>query len=326
MLAALGLTAAAEAVYRAMVNHPAWGVADLVDELGLTEEAVQKALDRLFELALLRESVERPGALHVLDPDVGLRSVLARKQAELARRQQEVVESEAAISRLIDDLSRTRLEHCSSAIELLGMDAIQDRLAQLALETEFEVLTFMPGGAQSAAALEQARKNDEQLLRRDVRVRTIGLDSIRNDPATMAHARFLVENGAEFRTSPILPPRMILVDRRIALVPINPDRTREGVLCLSSAGAVAAMLALFDQVWEIATPLGAPRDPGREGLSGQERALLRLLGEGLTDEAAAGRLGFSPRSARRMMADLMERLDARSRFEAGLRAAQRGWL
>jgi DNA-binding NarL/FixJ family response regulator len=53
---------------------------------------------------------------------------------------------------------------------------------------------------------------------------------------------------------------------------------------------------------------------------------LKLPAQGLTDEAAAARLGVSHRTARRMMAELMERLGARSRFEAGLRAAQRGWL
>ena len=53
---------------------------------------------------------------------------------------------------------------------------------------------------------------------------------------------------------------------------------------------------------------------------------MKLLAAGLTDEAAAARLNISHRTARRLMAGLMERLGARSRFEAGLKAAQRGWL
>ncbi|MFF7912187.1 hypothetical protein [Streptomyces sp. NPDC007914] len=40
----------------------------------------------------------------------------------------------------------------------------------------------------------------------------------------------------------------------------------------------------------------------------------------------AKRLGVSPRTARRIAADLMERLEARSRFEAGVHAVQDGWL
>jgi DNA-binding NarL/FixJ family response regulator len=54
--------------------------------------------------------------------------------------------------------------------------------------------------------------------------------------------------------------------------------------------------------------------------------LLRLLGSGLTDAAAGQRLGVSSRTVSRLVASIMERLDATSRFEAGIKAAQRGWL
>ncbi|GIG87912.1 helix-turn-helix transcriptional regulator [Plantactinospora endophytica] len=327
MLVALGLDSVAESVYRQMLAQPDWGVTELSAHLGITDTQVRAALDCLFEMSLVRNSMDRPGTLHVVSPDVGLSAALAQQQAELARRQQQVAESQVEITRLIGQFG-TAHQHASApaATHLFGIDAVQDKLAQLARETEFEILTFMPGGAQSAEALGHARRNDTELLERGVRIHTVGLDSIRNDPQTLAHARFLTDSGAEFRTSPILPPRMILADRRAVLVPIDPADTRKGALHLTGPGFVASMLALFTQVWEIATPLGAAREPEREGLNAQERALLELLGQGLTDEAAAVRLGVSPRTARRMMADLMERLEARSRFEAGLKAAQRGWL
>ncbi|MFD5485064.1 response regulator transcription factor [Streptomyces virginiae] len=53
---------------------------------------------------------------------------------------------------------------------------------------------------------------------------------------------------------------------------------------------------------------------------------MRLLAGGLTDDAAGQRLGISSRTVSRHMASIMERLGATSRFEAGLKAAQRGWL
>ncbi|MGW2995319.1 helix-turn-helix domain-containing protein, partial [Streptomyces sp. NPDC001193] len=52
----------------------------------------------------------------------------------------------------------------------------------------------------------------------------------------------------------------------------------------------------------------------------------RLLAEGHTDEGIAKRLGVSHRTARRIATVLMERLGARSRFEAGVRAVRCGWL
>ncbi|SBW18549.1 regulatory protein LuxR [Candidatus Protofrankia californiensis] len=57
-----------------------------------------------------------------------------------------------------------------------------------------------------------------------------------------------------------------------------------------------------------------------------ERLLLQLLSLGAKDEAAARHLGVSVRTVRRMIADLMRRMDARSRFQAGILAAERGWL
>ena len=326
MLAALGLNAVEESVYRQMLKHGDWGVAELASDLRIAEEHVREALDGLFRLALLRRSADKPGHIHAVDPELGLTHALARQQADLARRQQEIADSQVAIAQLIHDVGRSHRETTATATEIVGIDAVYDRLDRLSQETRFEVLTLMPGGPQSAVALQRARHNDERLLRRKIKIRTVGLASIRNDPATMAHARFLTDSGAEFRTSPVLPPRMIVVDQRAALLPLDPSDTRRGALYLTGPGVVASLLALFAQVWEIATPLGAAHDPDREGLSEQERALLKLLAEGRTDEAAAARLGISARTARRMMADLMERLEACSRFEAGLKAARCGWL
>src|SRR5947207_1648255 len=78
--------------------------------------------------------------------------------------------------------------------------------------------------------------------------------------------------------------------------------------------------------WRSARPFGEPPRRDGNGLTGIERELLELLGRGLTDEAAARKLGVSLRTVRRMMADLTTRLGATSRFQAGMRAHQLGWL
>lgn len=98
-------------------------------------------------------------------------------------------------------------------------------------------------------------------------------------------------------------------------------------LCIRETGVVASLVALFEQTWHSAVPLGTDRSKDlRNGLTATEQELLRLLASGLTDEVAGRKLGISARSVRRQMSGLMERLDASSRFEAGLKAAQRGWL
>ncbi|GAA2740295.1 LuxR C-terminal-related transcriptional regulator [Kitasatospora cinereorecta] len=57
-----------------------------------------------------------------------------------------------------------------------------------------------------------------------------------------------------------------------------------------------------------------------------ERKLLALLAQGLTDAAVAKRLSVSVRTERRMVAELMHRLGASGRFEAGVKAARRRWI
>ena len=60
--------------------------------------------------------------------------------------------------------------------------------------------------------------------------------------------------------------------------------------------------------------------------SAVERELLGLLAEGLTDATVAKRLNVSLRTERRMVAELMRRLGASGRFEAGVKAARLRWI
>ncbi|MGW4127300.1 response regulator transcription factor [Amycolatopsis japonica] len=78
-------------------------------------------------------------------------------------------------------------------------------------------------------------------------------------------------------------------------------------------------IELFERLWR-------PSGPPSTGPTQRELDLLMLLMNGYTDESAAARLGISERTVRRMVSDLMHRLSARSRFQAGAKAADRGWL
>jgi DNA-binding CsgD family transcriptional regulator len=170
-------------------------------------------------------------------------------------------------------------------------------------------------------------------------MRSLYPDAIHDDPETADHARALQSAGAQIRTSPALPERLFVADRRVALVPLDPAVHGCGAAVVRAPGVVSALVELFDAVWHNAAPLDISRDAHRHrrsegdgradtatGLSDTERSLLRLLADGASDERAAKKLGVSLRTVRRIMADLMHRLDASSRFEAGIKAAKRGWL
>jgi DNA-binding CsgD family transcriptional regulator/sugar-specific transcriptional regulator TrmB len=328
MLQALGLSQEAESVYQAMLDDPRLGIVGLCETLGLDEQSVRDALDELVRFDLARESRDSAGLLRAVEPEIGLQALIRRQEQELARRQFELATSKDRVAQAVAAYADVRRGGSARDSErLVGMDAILARLELLAAQVGAECLSVMPGGAQSQASLDASRPLDEDAMARGIDLRTLYQDSVRNDPATYAYAQWMTERGGQVRTAPVLPPRLLIFDRTTAVVPIDPANTRAGALCTTEPAIVASLATIFEQAWNIAVPLGAdaPADPDT-GLTPVDRDILRLLGTGLTDEAAGSRLGVSGRTVRRQMSALMERLGAASRFEAGLKAAQRGWL
>jgi DNA-binding CsgD family transcriptional regulator/sugar-specific transcriptional regulator TrmB len=329
MLGVLGLSASAEAVYRALLEEPRSSIEELVTNLALPETDVCAALDELVRHCLVRESRDVPGKLRVVRPDVGLEVLLRRHEADLAQRRRQLDDAKTEIAGLVASSasSEQRGDHSDVTERLLGLDAIQARLEVLARDLQKECLSVMPGGAQSPASLNASSSLDERALAAGIKILTLFQESVRNDPATHAYAQWLTNLGGDVRTAPILPTRMLIFDRRIAVIPIDPDDTKLGALCTAEMAIVRFMVSIFETAWNTAVPLGAcAQEDAATGLTALDRQILIMLGKGLTDEAVANRLGVSGRTVRRQVASIMERLNASSRFEAGLKAAQRGWI
>jgi DNA-binding CsgD family transcriptional regulator len=185
---------------------------------------------------------------------------------------------------------------------------------------------YVPGGAQTEAAMNASRPLDELVLDRGVRLRSVYQDSFRNDRPTLEYVRWLHSIGGETRTTPELPLPMIIIDAEIALLPLDQPHDEQGAIQIASIGVVTALVELFELIGASAAPFAAPAARDEHEISPPERALLRLLSECCTDRAAARRLGVSLRTVRRMTATLLHRLDAQTRFQAAAAAARRGWL
>jgi sugar-specific transcriptional regulator TrmB/DNA-binding CsgD family transcriptional regulator len=320
MFEALGLNSVTESVYFALLEAPDADLDDISNRLGLTDEQTRAALDDLAQMSLVHASLYAPGTVRPVNPTAGLAALVAR-------RQREIDESKSAFEALLAARSDSRARTADPDVERLqGIVAIRGRLQELAMSCEWEASSFMPGGAQSAASLVASRELDAEAIDRGVRLRTVYLDSVRNEAATLEYAVWLGELGSEVRTVPTLPLRMLIVDRKIAVVPVNTEDSQAEAIMVSSSGVVAALYALFQSVWKTARPLGSPRQRDDHALSAQDRQVLKFLATGLTDEMIARRMGVSVRTARRIASDLLARLDARSRFQAGARAAAREWI
>ncbi|MDH2424612.1 helix-turn-helix transcriptional regulator [Sphaerisporangium sp. TRM90804] len=311
-------------MYRVMLANPSWGVTRIAAHLEVDERLVRESLDELAELALLQPSWDEPGVLRPVSPQVGLSSLLARAEADVAERQRQVEQTRAAILAIAaeHDSSRER----DGVIYLQGLDQVRGRLEELAESVAVEVCSFTPTAAQRPDTHEAGKSANQRALERGVVIRGLYQDSFRNDPDTLAYVRWLTELGGQTRSVPTLPMMMIIVDREIALLPVDPSDSGQGAVELRAKGVVLAVYALFEQIWASATPFGEFTPVNEHGLTPLEMQLIEILAEGATDEAAGRKLGLSLRTVRRMMAQIMERLEAQSRFQAGVSAAQRHWV
>ncbi|GLY97616.1 helix-turn-helix transcriptional regulator [Actinoplanes sp. NBRC 103695] len=161
------------------------------------------------------------------------------------------------------------------------------------------------------------RRIDHDNLRRGVRYRILLPEDVRGNPVLALRMGRLAPAGAEVRTVGNVPTDATVVDGALAMLPGATVRL---------PSVVGTVVALFEQLWVSAAPLTPCEVTNGAGLSMREQELLALLSAGCTDETAAARLGISVRTVRRMMAAIMTRLGARSRFQAGLKAADRGLL
>jgi DNA-binding NarL/FixJ family response regulator len=150
-------------------------------------------------------------------------------------------------------------------------------------------------------------------------------------PAALAddaqRARLLrgLAGGAHVRiSSSRLPHETIILDRRVAILAGRQSPRGREYTVTTSPAVVDGVHSLFAAAWEAAADLGSYLRAEAPALAPEAREILRMLGAGLTDEAAARQLGTSLRTYQRRVADLMAALDADSRFQAGLRASELG--
>lgn len=323
MLAVLGLSSTAEIVYMTLAGRPQSRSEELEEALGLKEEEISTALAELAELSLVRPSREDSASIRAVSVPVALTKLIRNQEVELARQVQELAAMRAAVAEAPATLSL--VYDCTE--RLIGIDAIETKLEILAQEVEDECLAVLPGGAQSQASLNASRPLDEEALRRGIALRNLYQDTMRHDEPTRTYAEWLAEQGGQVRTATVLPPRMLIFDRKVAVVPIDPDNSRAGALITREPGIVATLVATYQLVWTAAVPYsrGQSTHPDH-GLTEPQHKLLTLLAQGMTDQVAAKRLGIGLRTVRRQMSAIMERLGAQSRFEAGMKAAQNSWL
>lgn len=324
----LGFDERTESVYRAMLADPAVGLTELCDATGCAKEEIRGALSTLVDLAVGRFDPAAPAGIVLGNPAVALGELIERREDELLREHRRVGDTRAELTELTA-LHERRASDPGTGVERVdSVEKIRERLEELSFFTRTSVFSVQPGGPQSAASLDASRPLDLRGLRRGIDMRIIHDAAILDDDLNRAYLQEMTAAGAKVRVNNQPMDRMIVMDGRVAVVPLDPTNSRRGALVVQQPGLVAGFVTLFHRLWAEAkdVPWAGEDTPPEPELTDEDRRVLAMLASGSTDETAAREVGVSVRHLRRRVARLMERLDASSRFEAGVEAAKRGWI
>ncbi|MZE70932.1 LuxR C-terminal-related transcriptional regulator [Streptomyces sp. SID5789] len=334
MLDVLGISAFDEGVYRALLTRAGSDAAALSHVVESTPTRVTQALRRLAALGLAHREV--PGHWEATGPRSTLTALLNRRRAEAVSAFSEI---EAVVDALHGMYRAGRFrDNPGDLVEVLtGKESVARRVAELSasLSTHFWILDRPPyldrlNGQPYDGSTETAVTR--AWLDRGVDIRSIYCPDSMAYPGRFETVLTLSALGERSRMLPELPFKLHIFDRRTAVMPLT-GSVYDSIVVVHASGLLDALIELFEAYWNRAEPLlgdGTPAGGGGRAVEGvpseADVVLLRMLHHGLKDQAIARQLGVSQRTATRRVAALMERLGARTRFQAGANARELGWL
>ncbi|MBM7784368.1 helix-turn-helix domain-containing protein [Tenggerimyces flavus] len=312
-LAVLGIGDLAEQVYGGLLDRPGQSAAEVTRGSGASQAAVKEALRELEDRGLVTRSASRPVRYFATAPELALGILLRQRADELDR----VRAATAAY--------QARFAHATGSTDpldlvevVVGQDAVLQRVTQLQRAAQDEILVL---DTPPYAASHQVTAAEVEHLERGVRARVIYDRSALEVPGQLATIGRLRELGEEARVRDGLPTKLMIADRRHAIVPLGFTRPGiDGIVLVNASPLLDALCALFESLWQAATPMAGSVD------APDDSDLLTLLAAGLKDDALARQLGVSRRTVQRRIQRLMRTVGADSRAQVVLQAARTGLL
>lgn len=241
----------------------------------------------------------------------------------------------AAVQGAVDELTdqyragRLRVDPTSPVEVLSGRQAVNRRVDELTKSVTHHMWVLdrppypeLGDGRPETNETEMAAT--VEMINRGVELRVVYCPESMERPGRFDLVNRLAALGEQSRTLPSLPFTLRIMDRRVALVPLQGGY--DSLAVVHRCGLLDALVELFEAYWARATPITAPPGQSQDQPTEDDLLLLRMLKAGLKDHAVARQLGVSSRTATRRIATIMARLGTETRFQAGVEAAKRGWI
>jgi hypothetical protein len=277
--------------------------------------ATRPAFDLLVELGLLHLDPE--GASYLPEDPTSVQSrVVSPLSQDAGRLLEESSQWARAFGSLAQTWRRAPQSERGGPFTYLRDHAISTYLDGLVAEVETEILTAQPQAGRDAATLAEAARRDIAALERGVRIRTLYQHSARRSTVTHRYVTSVTERGAEVRTLDEFFNRMIVVDRRVAVIPGAEDL--RVAIAVREPSVVAYLVDVFERAWERGRAFGNKDSSMLKDIAAEQRQMtIRMLVEGHADPVSAKRLGVSPRTYAGYVADLKDEYEAETRFQLG---------
>lgn len=284
------------------------------DDPRLAAGPMAAALTLLDSLGLLREA---EGRWLAVDPGALQAQVVAPLSQQGARLLEESSQWARDFAALSQSWRRAPVSESHGPFHYLHDErAIGSFITSLIADVTTELLTAQPQVDRDTAGLRHSTTVERELLERGVSIRTLYQHSARRNVATQAYAADLAEYGGEIRTLDEFFNRMIVADRRIAIIPAADNHT--SALAVREPTVVAYLVDVFERSWSRGRPFGASGPATSRGIAAEQRAMtMRMLVDGQPDPTAAKRLGVSARTYAGYVADLKREFDVETRFQLG---------
>jgi len=324
LLRVAGLTQEDEQIYYLVLHRGSTSVSDVVERSAISEREASERLERLRERGFIARAQGSEATYAPVDPRYSLAAVTDALSEQVGR-------IRAQIPALADQFDRlvSATDGQPEARILSDPADVASWYVRLQHQATREVMTFdrPPYVSSPLEPLEMGT------IGRGVRWRSIYTADSFSREGAWEEAMRLAEHGEEARIVPVLPIKLVIVDRSAALFSLSLEPLRSHAMVTEAPPLIDLLCDAFEQHWSRGLPLSASAsDPAADssgagrGATDEERALLALIGAGLRDEQIADRLGLSLRSLRRRSQKLMQTLGAENRFQAGVEAARRGWV
>ncbi|RKE20200.1 LuxR C-terminal-related transcriptional regulator [Streptomyces sp. TLI_171] len=300
-------TAAERALYLSVLRAGRVSLRELMEQ-----DAAATA--RLLELGLLVHFAAKGWVAAVNPRAAGARLSAALRQdaADLLARADRTAADLDELAESYDTAHR-RAESEAGITHLQGLERIQHRLVVIQSDPWEESLVAQPGSRPPEYL-------DDSVMSRQALDRGAAIDVLyqpvsRRTPHTVAYAAAATDWGMRLRVLDEPFARMMIVDRRIAVIATVTDN-RSGAAFIEDPAVVDHLVALFlrdfaraDRVpWQLLADQKLPEVLHRIG---------ELLATGLTQRAIASRLNLSERTVAAHIARLREHHDAETQFQLG---------